>query len=80
MSPPRKVIVDNHTAKPFGLVIEPVAIYERINPGQVAEIVMDGDYERPMEVTLTDEGDVFIGVWEDVTFSVDGRVILDMRT
>jgi hypothetical protein len=78
MSSPRKVVVENNNEKPFGLVIEPWAVSEQINPGQVA-VIVDDDDERPLELTLTKGGDLFISVYEDITLSIDGRIILDMR-
>ena len=77
---PRKIIVKNCNDKTFGLVIEPWAQYEKIAPGSCAEIVFDN--EEPddlLEVTLNEDGDVFIGTSANIVFSIDGRMIIDTR-
>ena len=76
--PPRKIIVQNLTASPFGLQIEPWAMYEKIAPNSQAELLFD-ELDRPLEFTLTEKGDAFVGIMADITFSIDGRVIFDSR-
>ncbi len=79
MASPRKIVIKNLNEKPFGLQIEPWAQFETIQPGSTAEIVFDNDLDRELEVTLTEDGGVFVGIADDITFTVDGRVVLDMR-
>ena len=68
-----KLVIPNLNASPFGLQIEPWAIYETIQPGSHAEIVYDEpDPEHPLEFTLTEEGDAFVGIMGDIRFTIDG--------
>jgi hypothetical protein len=76
--PPRKIIIQNLNASPFGLQIEPWAMYEKIAPNSRAELLLY-ESDGPLEFTLTEEGDAFVGVMADITFSIDGRVIFDSR-
>ena len=43
-----------------------------------AEIVFD-ELDDLLEFTLTEEGEPYIGINSDITFSIDGRVIFDNR-
>nr|WP_157872524.1 hypothetical protein [Bradyrhizobium sp. ORS 278] len=63
----------------MGIQIEPWAMYEQIAPGSRAEIIFENDLDRPLEFTTTEEGDVFIGIDDDITFSIDGRVVFSSR-
>jgi hypothetical protein len=63
----------------MGIKIEPWAIYEHIAPGSRAEIVFENDLDRTLEFTITERGDAFIGIDDDITFLVDGRVIYSSR-
>lgn len=53
-------------------------MYEKIAPNSCAEIVFD-ELDDELEFTLNEQGEPFIGINSDITFSIDGRVIFDSR-
>ena len=78
---PNTIRVKNINDKPFGLVIEPWAQYEKIAPGSCAEIVLyNEEPDDVLDVTLTEDGDVFIAPPADIVFSIDDREIIDTRS
>jgi hypothetical protein len=76
---PRTIVIDNRNVGPMGIQIEPWAMYERIAPGSRAEVVFENDLDRTLEFTITERGDAFIGIDDDITFSIDGRVVFNSR-
>jgi hypothetical protein len=77
----RKIVFRNYNESPFGLQIEPWAMYEKIAHESHAEIIFDEVDEalNPLEISLTDEGDILVIIMADMAFSVDGKVIIDTR-
>jgi len=73
-----RILIQNLNDTAFGLQIEPWAQYEKIEPNSRAEIVFD-EHEGPLEFCLNKDGEPFFGISSDITFSIDGRVILDTR-
>jgi hypothetical protein len=73
-----KIIIENLNDTAFGLQIEPWAQYEKIAPNSRAEIVFD-ECDKPLEFTLNQDGEPFIGIMTNITFSIDERVIFDSR-
>ncbi|WP_315805667.1 hypothetical protein [Bradyrhizobium sp. SZCCHNS3002] len=76
---PRVIVIENRNHTPMGIQIEPWAMYERIAPGSRAEFAFENDLDRTLEFTITERGDAFIGIDDDITFSIDGQVVFSSR-